>query len=244
MWRAAASSRCRGRGRRATDLSPVLTIAAAIAVSLLLAAIQVRHSRRVGRERRAVLGAVEGLFTDVVVTQDGIGYPSLRGRWKGHAVKIELIVDTLALRQLPSLWMLVSVLRPLPVRTPIDITLRPRSSDIVSAGTKFAYDHTPPVGWPRDIRVSTPQPALPPLEILGEFIELLEQSTTKGLLIAPGGVRIVHELARGDVGQYRVVRRPKFAFAVEPERVVTLLQAAEDVADRVQMVGASLGATA
>lgn len=180
----------------------------------------------------------------MTVTQDGIGYPSLRGRWNGHAVKIDLVVDTLAMRQLPTLWMLVSVLRPLPVRTPIDITLRPRSSDIVSAGTTFAYEHAQPIGWPRDIRVSTPQPALPPLEVLGEFMELLEQPTTKGLLIAPGGVRIVHELARGAVGQYRVVRRPKFAFAVEPGRVAALLQAAEDVADRVQNVGAHLGSTA
>jgi hypothetical protein len=204
----------------------------------------VRHSRTVGRERRAVLRTVEELFTEVTVTQDGIGYPSLRGRWNGHAVKIDLVVDTLAMRQLPTLWMLVSVLRPLPVRTPIDITLRPRSSDIVSAGTTFAYEHTPPIGWPRDIRVSTSQPALPPLEVLGEFMELLEQPTTKDLLIAPGGVRIVHELARGAISQYRVVRRPKFAFAVEPGRVAALLQAAEDVADRVENVGEHLGSTA
>jgi hypothetical protein len=222
----------------------VVTVVVGIAVVVGLAAIQTRHRRRVGRERRAVLGHVECLFTEVTVTQDGIGYPSLRGRWNGHWVKLELVVDTLAMRQLPTLWMLVSVLRPLPVRTPIDITLRPRSSDIVSAGMGFAYEHEPPPGWPADVRVTTPEPALPPLEVLDESAELLEQPTTKGLLIAPGGVRIVHGLASGAVGQYRVVRRPKFAFAVEPERVQALLQAAEAVADRVQAVGSRLGTRA
>jgi hypothetical protein len=207
----------------------------------VLAAIQVLHARKVGRERRAVLDDVAHLFTEVAITQDGIGYPSLRGRWRGHTVKVELVVDTLALRQLPILWALVSVLRPLPVRTPIDVTLRPRSSDIVSAGTAFAYEHPVPPGWPPDVRVSTPESALPPLEVLDVAVELLEQPTTKGLLIAPGGVRIVHELARGAVGQYRVTRRPRFRFAVEPERLAALLGIAEDVADRVEAVGAPVG---
>jgi hypothetical protein len=212
-----------------------------IAAAIALAAIQTRHRRRVGRERRAVLGAVEGLFSEVTVTQDGIGYPSLRGRWNGHWVKLDLVVDTLAMRQLPTLWLLVSVLRPLHVRTPIDITLRPRTSDIVSAGTAFAYEHAAPAGWPPDLRVTTPEPALPPLEALDGVVELLEQPSTKGLLIAPGGVRIVHGLASGAVGQYRVSRRPKFAFAVEPERVSALLHAAEAVADRVDAIGSRLG---
>lgn len=221
----------------------LVAVAAAIAV-VVLAAIQMRHRRMVGRERRAVLAPVQGLFTEVTVSQDGIGYPSLRGRWNGRWVKLDLAVDTLAMRQLPTLWMLVSVLRPLPVRTPIDITLRPRSSDIVSAGTGFAFEHAVPPGWPTDVRVSTPEPALPPLEALDDAVELLEQPTTKGLLIAPGGVRIVHALASGAVGQYRVVRRPKFAFAVERARVEALLQAADAVADRVEAVGSRLAATA
>jgi hypothetical protein len=191
-----------------------------------------------------VFAGVEHLFTEVTVTQDGIGYPSLRGAWHGDTVKVELVVDTLTMRQLPVLWMLVSVLRPLPVRTPIDITLRPRTSDIVSAGTGFAYEHAVPAGWPADIRVTTPEPALPLLEELDEFVELLEQPTTKGLVIAPGGVRIVHELARGAVGQHRVVRRPKFQAVVEPERLTALMQVAEDVADRVHRVGAPMGTRA
>jgi hypothetical protein len=216
-------------------------LAVLIAAGLVLAAIQTRHRRRVGRERRAVLGQVEPLFTEVTVTQDGIGYPSLRGRWHGHWVKLDLVVDTLALRQLPQLWLLVSVLRPLPVRTPIDITIRPRTSDIVSAGTAFAYEHQPPASWPPDLRVTTPEPALPPLEQLDGVLDLLDQPSTKGLLIAPGGVRIVHGLASGAVGQYRVTRRPKFAFALEPERVTALLREADALADRVQEIGSHLG---
>jgi hypothetical protein len=215
-----------------------------VAAALVLAAIQTRHRRRVARERGAVLDGVTELFAQATVTQDGIGYPSLRGRWHGHDVKVELSVDTMTMRQLPTLWMLVSVLRPLPVRTPIDITLRPRPSDIVSPGLGFVHEHPAPPGWPQDIRVATRDPALPPLEALDDFLELLELPTTKELLIAPGGVRIVHELARGAIGQYRVVRRPKFRFAVAPERLLVLMEAAEAIGDRVQTVGERAGAGA
>jgi hypothetical protein len=211
---------------------------------VVLALIQTRHRRAVGRQRGAVLGDVESLFSETTVTQDGIGYPSLRGRRGGHTVKVELSVDTLTMRQVPTLWMLVSVLRPLPVRTPIDITLRPRPSDIVSPGLGFDYVHPVPPDWPQDIRVATPEPALPPLEALDEFVELLELPTTKGVLIAPGGVRIVHELARGAIGQYRVVRRPKFQFAVDPERLLALVDAAEAIGDRVEASGVRAGARA
>jgi hypothetical protein len=217
-----------------------VAVVVGIAAIIGLAAIQMRHARKVGRERGAVLRSVEDLFTDVTVTQTGIGYPSLRGRWHGRWVKVELVVDTLALRQLPSLYMLVSILRPLPVRTPVDITMRWRPTDIVSAGNGFSYEHVVPTGWPADVRVTTPEPSLPPLEALDDFVEFLEQATTKGLLIAPGGVRVVHALASGAIGQYRVVRRPKFAFTVEPERLETLMRVADAVGDRVEDVGARL----
>jgi hypothetical protein len=138
---------------------------------------------------------------------------------------------------------MVSVLRPLPVRTPIEITLRPRSPDIVSAGTTFAYEHPAPPGWPADIRVRTQERALPPLEAL-DLVDFLAEPSTKGVLIAPGGVRIVHGLANGAISHYRVVRRPNFRFALEPARLEALLAIADDVADRVEAVGAPLGAPA
>jgi hypothetical protein len=38
------------------------------------------------------------------------------------------------------------------------------------------------------------------------------------------------------------VRRPKFAFVLAADRAIALLLAAEEVADRVEAVGAGLGA--
>jgi hypothetical protein len=200
----------------------------------VLVAIQVAHVRHVGRERRAALAPVEHLFTDAVVAQDGIGYPRLRGRYRGDDSKVDLIVDALALRELPALWLFVDVMRPVPVRTPVDIVLRPRTSDIVSPGRRFGYEHARPEGWPQDIRIATREPGpLPDLGGLEALRPLLEDPRTKALLVAPGGVRIVHELQRGSIGAFRVTRRASFDAVVTPERLVPLLAEARAIADRI-----------
>jgi hypothetical protein len=190
----------------------------------ILAVIQVHHVRSVGRERRAVVGDALALLDDVVVTQEGIGYPTVTGAYAGWPVRIELIVDTLTLRQLPRLWLAVTLRRELPVEHPVDVLLRPMSSDIVSPGLRFGHVHAPPPSWPEHLRVATPVAcALPPLA--GPALDgLLADERTKSVLVAPGGVRVVTELARGDVGSHRVARRPVFTAVLEPERVRAVLE--------------------
>jgi hypothetical protein len=204
----------------------------ALAALALMAGAQAGHRRRIGRQRRATLAEAERLLDDVVVEQDGIGYPSLSGRYRGDRIRIELVVDTLTLRQLPRLWLMLTVLRPLAVRAPVDILLRPQSSDIVSPGVRFAYEHPIPADWPPHMRIATEVSGpLPDLDGVDAIRVLLREPSTKDLLVAPGGVRIVHELERGAVGAYRVQRRPQFDARLEPARLVGLLESLREIAD-------------
>lgn len=198
-----------------------------------LVAIQVRHVRRVRAERGAVLGGVEPLFTGAEVTQDGIGFPSLTGLYEGERVKLELVVDNLALRELPRLWLVVTVLTEIPLAGPVDILLRPRTSDMISPGGRFRHEHAPPAGWPADIRVATAEPGPPPFDALAAALPLLEDPETKALTLTPRGVRVVQRLASGQIGQYRVVRRSKFEVDLERERMVALLDDAIGIARQV-----------
>jgi hypothetical protein len=212
---------------------------AAIVVTLVavavMAAHQVVHVRRVRQDRRALLAGVESLFDDAQITQDGIGYPRLTGVRDGMRVKVELLADSIALRQLPRLWLLVSVLRPVRVGAPVDVLLRPQPTDIVSPAERFAYEHAAPVGWPDHVRVATPSPASPDFEAFDVVAALLHEPTTKDVLVGPGGVRIVHELSRGEVGHWRLVRRPKFTVALPDERVEDLIDAAVRLAARFEL---------
>jgi hypothetical protein len=197
--------------------------------------LQLRHVRRVGRERREAVAPVAEVLTDVVVAQDGIGYPTIRGRYAGRDVKLELVVDTLTMRQLPRLWLVATVRRELPVENPVDILLRPISTDVISPGPRFRYEHPRPDAWPEHMRIATPLPApIPALEELEVLGALLRDDRTKDVLVAPGGVRVVTELARGEVARYRVVRRADFALVLEPSRLRRLLDDELELADGVE----------
>jgi hypothetical protein len=206
------------------------SLALAVAAVAVLVAVQVHHVRTVKAQRRAVLDDVAPLFSELEISQQGIDFPSLTGVYDGDRIKLQLVVDTLAMRQLPRLWLMVTVVRRLAIANPVEILLRPRTSDIVSSGSRLPYEHEPPPGWPADSRISTRAAAAPPYDAFAEVLPALHDPLTKALLVAPGGVRIVHELARGDISRHRVIRRAKFDAHVERARLMGLIELARDVA--------------
>jgi hypothetical protein len=208
-----------------------------VAIALMIW-MQMRDTRRVKQRRRDAVVHVQEVLTDAEVTQDSIGYPTVRGRYGGHEAKVELIVDTLTIRRLPRLWLAVTLKRPTRITTPVDIVLAPMSTDIVSPGARFPYEHPRPRAWPEHLRVATPQPGpLPGLEDVDALRALLEEPETKSVVIAPRGVRIVTELARGDVGAYRVTRRPDFQVELEAWRLRRVLDDALAVAEGLDRTG-------
>jgi hypothetical protein len=181
--------------------------------------------------------AVEDLLDDAVVEQDGIGYPSVAGTYRGESVKLELLVDTLTPRRLPRLWLVVTIRRPLPVQVPVDVILAPVPTDIASPGVTFRYEHERPAHWPEHIRIATREPfRMTELYDVDALTDVLHDPLTKSVVLAPGGVRVVHELARGEVASYRVVRRPNFSFDLSAADARAVLDAALGVADGVGSV--------
>ena len=122
-------------------------------------------------ERRGAAGPASEVLADVEVLQDGHRLPDdprpLRRR---RDVKLELVVDTLTMRQLPRLWLIATVRRDLPLDNPVDIALRPVSTDVVSPGGRFGWERPRPAAWPEYMRIATPLPgpipALDELEVL------------------------------------------------------------------------------
>jgi hypothetical protein len=207
----------------------------AVAVALMVW-FQVGKTRRVGRDRRAAVVRAAALLDEAEVVQDGIGYPSLRGRYRGVPVKVDLIVDTLTLRQLPRLWLAAAVHLPTDVDPPVDLVLRPLATDIVSPGARFRWEHAPLPDWPVHLRVASAGPVeLAPLGAVEVLTDVLHEARTKSVLLAPGGVRIVTELARGEVASHRVVRRPDFRFVLDPARLAQVLDDALAIATQAHL---------
>jgi hypothetical protein len=213
----------------------VLLAVMLIAVVLLLGRLHARHVRDVGAGRRAVLGAAQGALLQPQLEQNGIDYPVLTGLHDQRRVSVSVIVDTVALRGLPTLWLSVTIYQSLRLHEPVDILLRPSSTDIVSPGARFRCEHAVPPDWPTHVRLATPTGVLPSMIDLSPALPLLHDRRTKDVLLAPGGARLITELARADLGHYRLFRRSKFAAHLSPDRLSAILAELAQITARLEL---------
>jgi hypothetical protein len=203
----------------------VMLLAIVLITAVLLIRLQTAHVRRVGTERRAILGRVQDVLDESCVTQQGIDYPVLTGRYRGAPVTVALIVDTVTLRRLPTLWLSITRRQPLPLSGPVDILLRPSTTDIVSPGEQFPTQHRVPSTWPAHIRVATPAGGTLDFSQLAVALPVLREQRTKDVLLTPAGARLVTELARAELGHYRIVKRSKFNADLGTGELVAALDA-------------------
>ncbi len=195
-----------------------------------------RRDLEVRRLRRGRLfSRCMDLFQACRVEQDGPGYPTLTGRYRGVEVRLEPVVDHIAWRKVPSLWLKATVLAP-GAPGVLDLMVRPQGVEFYSPSGELAHRLRPPAGFPADAVICTDDPAaLPDLEQVRPHLSLFEDPRMKELLITPRGVRLVRQLWQADRARYAVLRQAEFpAAALEPALARTLLDAALDIWAAVQ----------
>lgn len=199
----------------------------------LLVFLQATHVRKVKRERGALFGGVAHLFDDAKVRQDGINYPTLTGGYRGYPIKVEAMVDSLAFRKLPMLWLVVTHYRPLDVAAPLDILLNPTGTEFFSPNGDYPHDVVPDPAWPEHVRVASPDPdKAPPVSSLRESAWFVADPFTKEVLITGRGLRVVRRLAESDQGLYRVTRRADLGrVELSPEKLGPVLTALSEMGD-------------
>lgn len=138
-------------------------------------------------------------------------HPILHGRFRGRPVQLRAVVDTLATRKLPSLWLMVTVPVPTGVGAVFDFMLRPASASTFSNYDRLPHVVTNPAGWPADGIARSDDPlALPAAERLEPALKLLGNAHAKEFLVTPQGVRFVVQLAEADRARYGVFRQAEF----------------------------------
>lgn len=210
-----------------------LLVTAALAVAGVVAVLELRHVRRVRASRRRLFDEVEHLFGEVRVDQDGLGFPVLTGTHAGHPIRLQPVVDAVAFRKLPVLWLSLTHRRPLEVGAPLDVLLRPVGTEFFSPNADFDHELTPGHGYPSHVRIATPDPQqAPPLSTFEPHLQSLSDEQTKELYVTAGGVRLVHRLAEGGQAHYRTTRRADFGpVAITPAQLLPVLQALTGIGD-------------
>lgn len=188
-------------------------------IALILAGLLVWHALRNSARQRAehirLFAEARAVLEDAETrTGDTAGVFLLVGSYNGHAVQVKVLADTLAVRKLPSLWMMVTLPEPLPIASTLDLMMRPAAATSFSNFDHLAYTIETPPRFPDHlvIRSDSPQPALP-IDLVWRHVGVLRQPYGKELLISPKGLRFVVLLAEADRARYGVLRQADFGDA-------------------------------
>jgi hypothetical protein len=140
-----------------------------------------------------------------------VGSHRLVGRYQGLPVQAQTIIDTLSVRKLPSLWLMVTIPDPLPLKATFDLMMRP------SGPTTFSnFDDLPatierPADFPEHAVLRTDDPDhILPNHVIAPHLTPFSGTQAKELLITPKGLRMVIQLGEAERARYGVFRQAEF----------------------------------
>lgn len=153
------------------------------------------------------------------------GYPQLVGKYHGLGVRLYPVIDTLAVRKLPSFWLLASIAEPLPLAATFDLMMRPAGPTTFSNFDRLpvTLEGLPDLPLYAVVRTDDPQHVLP-YHVVAPHLGIFHEPEAKELLISPKGCRLVWQLAEADRVRYGVFRQADFGeVTLDPDLVRDLL---------------------
>lgn len=184
-----------------------------------------RDSARLSEGRAHLLSALDTVLDDVSEVALPSGYRKVTATYRGQPVMIEPIVDTLNVRKLPVLWLMVTAPGPVAVAATFDLMMRASGLEVFSSYRELEHSVDPPAGFPEWAGIRSDDPArLPPHEIVERYLARFHDGTGKELLITPKGLRMVVMVDQADRGGYLVFRDARFAAdRLAPDAVRSIL---------------------
>ncbi len=193
-------------------LGTVLGLVAFVLLSARLVYVFHDKKKRKAEAAKFLFADVLGTIKEPVFEQRGADeFPRLSGTYGEFPVQIYPLVDTLAVRRLPALWLMVTLQGSLPVKAHFDLMMRP-----AGATTFSNFDHLPHTiahleGFPEHAVVRTDNISeVLPAALIKPHLDPFFGPRAKELLITQNGLRIVWLLAEAERARYGVFRQAEF----------------------------------
>lgn len=162
------------------------------------------------RWRAGLLRSCESLLSQTSHAVDPAGWPLLHGWFEGHPATVRVLMDDVAYRKLPVLWLMVTVREPLPPATACSAMARPQGTEYWSRHWSFGTRSPTPAGWPTDVRVRGENGDSLPAAAEAVGGEFFCAEGAKELALFAGGVRLTTMAMEARRPEYLVIRSPKF----------------------------------
>jgi hypothetical protein len=191
-------------------------ILAGLGLAFLLVRQLLAASARRAAEPDILFGQAQNILENPRLESTGtVGVLRLLGEWNGLPVQVQTVVDTLAVRKLPSLWLMVTIPEPLPLHSTFDLMMRAAGPTSFSNFDLLPHAVLVPSGFPEHAAIRTDDPAhLLPAHVIAPHLGAFDNPRMKELLISPKGLRLVKQMAEADRARYGVFRQADFGAAV------------------------------
>jgi hypothetical protein len=214
-------------------------------VAIVLAALILRQYRRAeaktAGQGNVLFAPILSLFELPVVERGHTaGVWTLSGLYRDKHFQLKTVVDTLATRKLPSLWLMVTLPEPLPLTSTTDLMMRAAGVSSFSNFDFLPHTLSLPAGFPEQATIrSDDSQSNAIVSLMQSHLGLFRHGRGKELLVSPRGLRMVVQLAEADRARYGVFREANFAgnaieASLAKEIMDTLVNLRNDILDHVK----------
>jgi hypothetical protein len=184
----------------------------AAAIAFLLIRRTMAKTERQKQIPNLLFAEVKSLFTEAEIKPgESIGSQILIGTYLGHQFEVKTITDTLNTRKLPSLWLMVTLKTPIPIKHTLDMMLRPASSSTFSNFDFLSFTIPTPSEFPEHAVLHSDIDRVPfDLNLLKPLLSFFKNPRAKEFLATPNGLRLVTQLSEAERGRYVVAREARF----------------------------------
>jgi hypothetical protein len=206
-----------------------------VSVAILLMGLwlirQYLHDQRSIKHAKAHLfDEVLGLLDGAKLKQEGKDFPQVSGVFLGYEVKLSLIEDTVAVRKIPPLWLLITIQGKTAIQGSFDLIVRPSNNEFYSPAWQWNGNLQVPSHWPQHSVIKYQDNLVDVAKIDALVPQLFRDERAKELLITPSVLRITYMAKQAERGEYLIMRNSVFSGeAISVEVVEKVLKQAIEI---------------
>ena len=171
--------------------------------------------------RAGYLDACLPLFAAPLKGVADSGFARVSGQYRGQLFDVQVVPDSLSLRKLPCLWLLVTLVERLPVAGTVDVMLRATGAETFSRFGDLPDQIAVPSGYPEGCTIRTDADGdVPGAAVIARFMAGLDAARLKEVVVAQAGVRVVWLAEEADRGRYLLFRDAEMGGVALPPAVL------------------------
>ena len=205
----------------------ILVSVAIFMMGLWLIRQYLNDQRSIKHAKAQLFDEASSLLDGAKLMQEANDFPEVSGSFLGYEVKLSLIEDTLAVRKIPPLWLMVTVKGKVAIEGSFDLIVRPSNNEFYSPAWQWDGNLKVPSHWPQHAVIKY-QDRLVDVEKIDSLVpKLFADDHVKELLITPSLLRITYMAKQAERGEYLIMRNSVFSGeAIKVEIVEKVLKQA------------------